>query len=421
MKIGLISPSFPADLKTHVYGAFKRLGVFIEALQEMGDLDMLFYVHPEMEINSQVIAEMQEKLTKHWNVKLRLDLCNLAPFKKASGRWEEYISPALSMVNHPPYSQVTQHEQISAVHRIMSREPDILFIHRLNGITPFLLSKRNHPRVFFDLDDIEHVAYSRSIKQPPIWPGKRLYYLRLPILKHWEQRAIQSSQNTFVCSEHDRQYLKKKYGCKNIEVIPNAIEIPEKQQLTADPVFLFLGGMSYAPNAVAANFLITKIWPLIYTALPSARLLIAGAKPVHIKSFANSPPGVEFPGFIDDLEELYKQVAVVCCPILSGGGTRFKILEAAAFGKPVVSTTIGAEGIDFRDGKEILLRDSPESFAEACLLLIENRTLAIKIGDKARLSAIQNYDRKNVIEKIRMCISSSDGITPSKLSEHYKN
>ena len=92
-------------------------------------------------------------------------------------------------------------------------------------------------------------------------------------------------------------------------------------------------------------------------ACPDARLIVAGNKPERIPSFAQRPAGVEFTGFVSELEMLYRRAAIVCCPILSGGGTRIKILEAAAHGKAVVSTVVGAEGLELRDGVEIALRD----------------------------------------------------------------
>ena len=407
MKIGFISTTFPVDLEKSVFGLHKRMGMFIHAMKEMGELDMLFFVHHDITLNEHFVAETEKRLAKHWNAQLRLDLCNRAPGKQATGHWQYYIGPALSIAKHPPFLQTAQREQIDAVHRMLSRKPDILFVHRLNSIIPVLLSKEYHPGIYFDLDDIEHVAFLRSIKQPPWWPGKRLYYLRLPILKLWERRAIRLSHTTFVCSEHDRYYLSKVSGCKNIAVIPNCIDVPDLQKLPDTPKLLFLGIMSYMPNTVAADYLIGSIWPLIYSACPDAKLLIAGKEPEGIASFSHSPPGVEFLGFVDNLEELYKKVTVVCCPILSGGGTRIKILEAAAYGKPVVSTTVGAEGIDLRDGEEILLRDGPESFAEGCIQLLKDRNFAVKIGRAARSVVAQKYDRNKVVNSIRMYLSKS--------------
>jgi glycosyltransferase involved in cell wall biosynthesis len=412
MKIGFISNAFPMDPQRSVFGWFRRMGIFIHALKEMGELDMLFFVPPDLTLNEHFVAETEERLAKHWDARLRMDLCNRAPGRQAQGRWQYYIDPALSIANHPPYLQTAQREQISAVRRLLSRKPDIVFVHRLASIIPVLLSKDHHPRLYFDLDDIEHVAFSRSIKQPPVWLGKRLFYLRLPILKLWEKRAIRLSHTTFVCSEHDRNYLSKIFGCKNIAVIPNAVDVPDEQELPDKPRLLFLGLMSYLPNAVAADYLIRRIWPLISSACPDARLLIAGAGSESIASFTDCPSGVEFLGFVDDLEKLYREIMVVCCPILSGGGTRIKILEAAGYGKPVVSTTIGAEGIDLRDGEEILLRDGPESFAKGCIQLLKDRSFAVKIGQAARSVVARKYATNHVVNRVRMLLDKSGDCSP---------
>lgn len=284
---------------------------------------------------------------------------------------------------------------------MLARKPDILFIHRLTGMIPVLLSKECHPRIYFDLDDIEHIAYFRFIKQMPRHPGKYLYYLRLPILKLWERRAIRLSHTTFVCSQNDKNYLAKLWGCNNTVVIPNAVDVRNLQETPHEQKLLFLGNMAYNPNSIAADYLIGKIWPLISSALPNARLIIAGPAPEKISGFSDNLSGVEFPGFVEDLEKLYREVAVVCCPILSGGGTRVKILEAAAYGKPVVSTTIGAEGIDLRTGEEILLCDTPASFAEACIRLLKDRSLGVEIGGRAHAAVARKYDRNQVVDRIK--------------------
>jgi glycosyltransferase involved in cell wall biosynthesis len=171
--------------------------------------------------------------------------------------------------------------------------------------------------------------------------------------------------------------------------------------------------MSYAPNLAAATYLIESIWPSILSALPNARLTVAGAYPERIPSFAGNPPGVEFSGFVGDLASLYKDVAVVCCPILAGGGTRIKILEAAAYGKPIVSTTVGSEGIELKNGTEILLRDDPGSFAEACIRLLKDRVMAARIGKAARSVARRLYDEKEVVKEIRSHFDSGRHETPA--------
>ena len=405
MKIGFISTQFPSDLKTSVYGGFKRMGMFIEALKQMGDLDMLFYVRPEMQLNADIISGWEKQLSGHFDAQLKLDLCRLSPIKPVKGRWHEYISPALSIANLPPYLQTSQIEQIDAARRLLSRRPDILFVHRLISMVPILLSKMSLPRTYFDLDDIEHLAFSRSIKQPPLWAGKPLFYMRVPIIKRWENRAICASHSTFVCSDHDREYLRRKFGCDNVVDIPNAVELPRGRGRQGKQTLLFLGFLSFHPNTIGADHLIANIWPTVLSCVPQAQLIIAGAKPEYLTSYKQRPKGVTFVGFVEDLEKLYEEVAVVCCPILSGSGTRIKILEAAAYEKPVVSTTLGAEGIPLKDGEEIFLRDDPKSFAEACVQLLTDKSLAIRMGQKARSVIEEKYARPVVVRHIRNIIN----------------
>jgi glycosyltransferase involved in cell wall biosynthesis len=117
-------------------------------------------------------------------------------------------------------------------------------------------------------------------------------------------------------------------GVRNVAVIPNAVARVEDGLVSGEPNILFLGAYSYPPNAVAAEYLIHEVWPRIASRCPKARLLIAGLDSDALTSFHHPPPGVEFLGFVSDLGALYRRTRVVCCPIQSGSGTRFKILEA---------------------------------------------------------------------------------------------
>jgi glycosyltransferase involved in cell wall biosynthesis len=401
MKVAFVSRYFPVHPEKYVHGVYKRMGMFVEAMKEACELEMLFYVDPRLDLSAEYRATMEERLSKHWDARVSLDLCKLAAFKSAQDRWGHYVRPALSIHNYSPYSQTLEMEQIGALRNLLSRNPDILFVHRLDSMVSFVLSKLQHPRVYFDLDDIEHIAFARSIRLPPWWWSKWLYYLRVPILALWEHRAIRRSRATFVCSERDKRYLHRIGHHKNVMVIPNAVESHKQQEAPSRSTLMFIGVFDYLPNAVAADFLISKIWPKILSDLPNARLLIAGAHPENVRSYSETPHGVEFLGFVENLEELYRKVGVVCCPILAGGGTRIKILEAAAYGKPVVSTVVGAEGLELSDGHEILLRNDPESFANACVQLLTDRELALKIGAAARSVVMDRYEKSAIVGKIR--------------------
>lgn len=169
----------------------------------------------------------------------------------------------------------------------------------------------------------------------------------------------------------------------------------------ASKTLLFLATYAYAPNITAADFLIREVWPLVREACPEAQLVIAGNKPERIPDFASQPAGVEFTGFVNDLNALYRRVRIVCCPILSGGGTRLKILEAGAHGKAIVSTTVGAEGLELRDGREIVLRDGGPAFARACVELLRDLPRCERLGAAAREAVARGYDRRQIVARIK--------------------
>lgn len=223
----------------------------------------------------------------------------------------------------------------------------------------------------------------------------------MPQLLLGELRAIRLAHKAFVCSEADRYYLTNRWSQSGVATVPNAVKIPDEQPLTYEPTILFIGSYKYKPNIDAAEFLIEKIWPRVYQLMPSANLIIAGANPERVRGYRLNIPGLIFTGFVDDLDALYKKTKIICVPILAGGGTRLKIIEAAAYGKAIVSTRIGAEGLDLRDGRELLLRDDPEAFVEAILLLFKDHSLCKRLGSAARARAVQLYDRNNILTLIQ--------------------
>ena len=198
-----------------------------------------------------------------------------------------------------------------------------------------------------------------------------------------------------------------RWGLKGIVKIPNAVKIPETQPITTEQTLLFLGSYGYKANIDAAEFLIRKIWPLVRRTIPKATLIIAGQFPDRIPCYRAGIQGIKFTGFVKELDDLYGQSRVVCAPILAGGGTRVKIIEAAAYGKPVVSTHIGAEGIEMQDEVEFFLRDDPTSFAEACTRLLNDHILCKQMGGTARNTAIKKYNQINIKQRIQEIIKGS--------------
>jgi len=404
MKVLFISNSFPENVRICKHGIYKRMGIFIEAIKDIAQIDMLFYVQPDLDISVSTILKREQEFSEYWNAKINLFFCpRFIEQKKISG-WTKYGAPALNILKQLDFKCTSGLQQSKALEACLKRDPDAIFAHRLSAMIPLCLTQKKLPPVFFDLDDIEHIRFFREVSQPPIWKSKALLYLQIPSLFLGEIRAIRLAAQTFVCSNHDKKHLQRICRAKKISVIPNSVDIPKLKILATTPTLLFLGGYKYPPNVRAAEFLIKKILPLIHQKIPEARLIIAGLYPDRISCYSDNLPGVKFTGFIDNLDDLYASVRVVCAPIFSGGGTRFKIIEAAAYAKPVVTTTIGAEGIDMENGKDLLMCNDLQSFTKACIKLLDNYDECNELGTSARKKAIQFYEKNNVIKLIQQTI-----------------
>jgi glycosyltransferase involved in cell wall biosynthesis len=401
MRILFISRYFPGDLRTDVQGVYKRMNMFIDAIKEVASLDMLFYVSPDTDTSPSSVSKLECSLSRHWNTDIRLFLCPVSTleYRGQLYKWWFYGTGIFNFFRQPYSHDMSGPRQIQAFEDCLSRKPDAIFAHRIFSMCPPLLTHKHLPPIFLDLDDIEHIVFRRVVGQIKRLRQKFLY-LHVPVRFWGEYRAIRIAKLTFVCSEPDRRYLSNRLYLQNVVTVPNAVSIPELQPITEEPTLLFLGS-AHLPNLFAAEFLIKYVWPYIHRRIPAARLIIAGLPPNKIRKTYHSIPGVEITGFVDDLEGLYKRTRVVCAPILSGGGTRIKIIEAAAYGKPIVSTRLGAEGIEMSDGGELLLRDDPSLFAEACLKLLVDISLCQRLGSAARATAVRYHDRNKVIQLIQ--------------------
>lgn len=396
-----VSTYFPYD-RQHVHGTFKRMDVWVEALSALGDLEFLFFVRPELDISGPALRVHRERLEDRWGCSLRLDLIHKEQ-KPPLTRWTEYGPGITSLFRQRRYRGVSAPRQVAALERSIARDPDLVFGHRLDAMCPMLRTDRVLPPVLFDLDDVEHVARFRNLREPPRWLGRNLFFLQLPALWWGERRAIQRSTRTIVCSEGDRRYLERQ-GLERIVVIPNAVALPEEVAEPSTAQVLYLGTYDYRPNINAARRLALEIWPRIREEIPEADLVLAGRNAEKLGARVGSEPGVQVPGFVDDLDALYGSTSVVCCPIEAGGGTRVKIIEAAAHARPVVATEIAAEGLVFEDGREIVIRDSNADIARACVRLLRDGDLRRDLGAAARRSVERQYSREQVIDRARRVI-----------------
>jgi glycosyltransferase involved in cell wall biosynthesis len=214
-------------------------------------------------------------------------------------------------------------------------------------------------------------------------------------LRREELGTYRDADGVYLCSVADQQSLLEQIPGTRTLVIPNAADVEYYQPRATDPqpdgrTVVFFGHLSYFPNVDGVTHLVQEIWPRIAEVHPNARLkIIGGQAPPPVLGLAR--PGVELTGFVSDLRPHLAEAAAVMVPLRLGGGTRLKIVEAMAMGKAIVSTTLGAEGIEAVPGRDLMVEDQPAAFAEAVNRLMAEPSLATRIGQAARVLAVQRF------------------------------
>lgn len=399
-RVLFVSRHYASDFHLKVGGVFQRMRLLLDAAARTADaLDILFFVDQQI-IETVGAGLAQDSLRRHWGIDANVRLAPRAEILR--GSLCHRLRALVDYRAQDDYFRLSGPEQRAAVQANVRLDTDLVVGHRLYPGSSVVAALARRVPIVMDLDDIEHRSRARQLAVPSSQRVSPFARFELPALKRRELATLRACSTSFVCSQEDHAYLVEE-GVANTTVIPNAMRFDGSLDRvnSADAATLFfIGTYGYQPNVDAAEYLIHQVFPLVLARRPDARLMIAGESAEKLPSFARKPSGVEFTGFVPDLAEIYRRATVVCCPILAGGGTRIKIIEAAAARKAIVSTTIGAEGLAFDDGAEILLRDTPSSFANACVALFDDRARATALGDAAYAKARSLYERGAIVERI---------------------
>jgi sugar transferase (PEP-CTERM/EpsH1 system associated) len=234
------------------------------------------------------------------------------------------------------------------------------------------------------------------------WVNKLRPLVNSMAMRRWEPRYAEKFDRCTTVSTVDRDLLLNANPRLHVDVIPNGVDIQKYEPLpapSAAPSLLFVGNMGYPPGADAAVYFCQEILPLIRRQLSATELWIVGRMPRPEVRQLNGD-GVHVAGQVDDVIPYYRQSAVCVVPLRAGGGTRLKILEAMALGRPVVSTTIGCEGLDVVDAQHLLIADTPRQFAEQTLRLLTDRQLYQRLSAQGRQLVEDRYDWDKIAAKL---------------------
>jgi glycosyltransferase involved in cell wall biosynthesis len=248
-------------------------------------------------------------------------------------------------------------------------------------------------------DSVAHRHYAR-------WQG--------PSMRREEQWCGRNVDLVLATSNRDRQVFETELGLTNVAVIPNGIDVAEFAASASPPqpaTVTFSGLMSYYPNQQAVRWFLDAVFPIVRQKVPCAKLVVAGAAPPRwLRDRAGDH--LEVTGRVADVRPFLARAAVVVAPLLIGGGTRVKILEAAAMGKPVVSTRLGAEGLDLADGASVLLADEAQQFAGHVISLLGDPQRAARIGARARSHVAEHFDWNRIGERVSRLLHARLQLAP---------
>lgn len=251
------------------------------------------------------------------------------------------------------------------------------------GYGLFAASHQTQARLVFDDHNAEYLLQQRAalvdLGNPLRWSAALYSLIQSAKLRRYEQMVCSRSDAVVAVSEPDRSALVQLVPDGLIDVVPNGIDLdeypypPPVQPVSLSPTLVFTGKMDYRPNVDAILWFAQQVLPRIREQRPDVRLQVVGMNPHHRLERLGGQAGIEITGAVEDVQPYIYGAAVYVVPLRVGGGTRFKVLEALASGKPMVSTSLGVEGLNLQDGRELLIADEPETFADAVLLLLEDQ------------------------------------------------
>jgi sugar transferase (PEP-CTERM/EpsH1 system associated) len=250
------------------------------------------------------------------------------------------------------------------------------------------------PKVLFT-HNVEATIWQRHYQtaRKPIL--KMVYWREYRAMSKLERAYAQSADHVLAVSEPDRSFFGRIVGDEKISLIPTGVDVDYFQPQPAAEAantLVFSGSMDWLANEQAIFFFEEQILPRIRPRVPDVSLLVVGRDPSpRLRELAVRQPAIKVTGTVEDVRPHMAKASVYVVPLLVGGGTRLKIYEAMAMGKTIVSTRLGAEGLDVKDGENIIFADDPAGFADCVVQSLQQPEQRSKMGAAARRWVTENY------------------------------
>ncbi len=402
-RILFASPRLPFPLNS---GTKIRINHMLRALSEISDVDLVCYGVPW---EFKHIQDQPGMLPEWWE---NLHSALVLPFPEwpvADARYYRHLAMRRLFARRDHFYNSFPTETLLARTAHMATRADLIWTERLYIARAFL---RHGHKTIVDLDDLESAKIAREAEAGG--PGYGRYALKREArrLAHTEHGAVDEFAGVAVCSPKDTHHFGEQ--AKRAWVLPNGVddalmELPaiarEKNHL------VFVGTMNYWPNEQAMLYFHREILPLIRARIPDVVLSVVGLKPPPSIRALHDGKHVFVHADVPEVAPYVQRATLSIVPLRVGGGTRLKILESLALGTPVVSTTIGAEGLDLQHGEHLLLADYSEDFADSVIQLLSDEVLSQRLADQGleqvRKLYLWSAIRKQVQDRCKSLLGSS--------------
>ena len=297
-----------------------------------------------------------------------------------------------------------------------------------------ILTNKERPVLVFDAHNAVWTIVERMRERMPFYTHP-LLNIEARRVKAFEGMIVQKFDHTLAVSEIDRQDLLKALDAYvrsslSIKETISASSDSDKGQITVIPIavdtirlrpitrrqdsfnILTLGTLQYPPNVDGIRWFVGEVFPLIYQQIATATLTIIGKNPPQdiLRLEAKDPTRIKVTGYVDDLVPYFEETAVIVVPVNAGSGMRVRILEAFARAMPVVTTSVGLEGIEAELGEDVLVADSPDDFAKAVVRLLQDEDLRDQLANNGRHLAETLYDWRVSLRKLNHIYENDERI-----------
>ncbi len=383
MKILMLTPYLPYPLLS---GGQIRTYNLLKNLAKKHDITLFSFIRLESE--KKYIPEL-------------LKFCqNVSTFKRRPA-WS-HINIALSLLTPFPFLVSIYYSR--TLRRAIQKELHKNHYHLIHSETFYVMP--NIPKTTVPIllveQTIEFLVYQHFVENIKI-PLNLLLSIDVAKIRFWEKYYWRKADKVVAMSKADADVMEKLSPHLDVDIVPNGVDTDEffkiQKKKTRAKTILFVGNFKWLQNKEAVKLLVEKIFSLIHKKLPEVKLWIVGRYPPwEIKKYESG--NIKVSDNIDDIKIAYGNSDVLLAPIYGPGGTRYKILEAMAAGLPVVTTTRGIEGLNAKDGTDVLVRDSVESLAKATIDVLIKENLANKLATNGKKLIAQNYDWKEISQKL---------------------